>query len=83
MIYFYIWKLLTVERDVSDDPKSEDQISGRLRKVVVLGKSPDMVTPLLSLSINPLSPKIQIQILQTDLHNLIPRVLSYPRSLAP
>ena len=26
---------LTVEPDVSDDPKSEDQISGRLRRVVV------------------------------------------------
>ena len=42
---------------------------GRLRK------SPDMVTPLLSLSINPLSPKIQVQILQTDLHTFLLRIV--------
>ena len=41
---------LTVEPDVSDDPKCEDQISGRLfYRDDRLEKTPDMMNPLLSL----------------------------------
>ena len=41
---------LTVEPDVTVDPKCQDQISGRLLKEGGrLGTSPDMVNPLLSL----------------------------------